>query len=223
MGKRIELKTGVLQANDMMATANRKLFAQRSVLVVNIMSSPGAGKTTILEKTILELKPRMTMAVIEGDLYTDWDARRIESTGVPVYQINTRGGCHLDARMVRDAFERLKLREIDTLFIENVGNLVCPAEFDLGEDFRVVVCTTTEGNDKPWKYPLMFQQARAILLNKMDLLSQTDFNVREFEKALSSINSEAKIFFVSGRTGQGIDEWCRWLEEEVHKKKIACS
>jgi len=219
MGKRIELRTGVLQANDMMAAANRRLFAQYSVLAVNVMSSPGAGKTTVLEKTILELKPRLRIAVIEGDLYTDWDARRIESTGVPVYQINTRGGCHLDARMVREACEHVPLADVDVVLIENVGNLVCPAEFDLGEDFRVVVCTTTEGNDKPWKYPLMFQQAEAVLLNKMDLLPLTDFNVKEFEKALSSINPEAKIFYVSGRTGQGIEEWCSWLQGKVGKRK----
>lgn len=217
--KKINLNSNILSANELLAQKNRSLFAVRGSLVINLMSSPGSGKTTILERTIEVLDDRLKIGVIEGDLYTDQDAQRIEKKGVEVIQINTEGACHLDAGMVGKAFNQLPSSALDIVFIENVGNLVCPAEFDLGEDFQVVVLSTTEGNDKLSKYPLMFHQARAILLNKMDLLPYTDFNLDRFKEELARINPSAAVFLVSGRTGEGIKEWYLWLLEEVKKKK----
>ncbi len=217
--KKINLNSNILSANELLAQKNRSLFAVRGSLVINLMSSPGSGKTTILERTIEVLDDRLKIGVIEGDLYTDQDAQRIEKKGVEVIQINTEGACHLDAGMVGKAFNQLPSSALDIVFIENVGNLVCPAEFDLGEDFQVVVLSTTEGNDKLSKYPLMFHQARAILLNKMDLLPYTDFNLDRFKEDLARINPSATVFPVSGRTGEGIENWYLWLLEEVEKKK----
>lgn len=216
----IRMETNVLGANELLARKNRGVFARQGMLVVNLMSSPGSGKTTLLERSIEHLHDRLRLGVIEGDLYTDQDARRIEQKGVRVVQINTEGACHLDAGMVGRAFERLDAENLDLLFIENVGNLVCPAEFDLGEDFKVVVISTAEGNDKLLKYPLIFREARAILLNKVDLLPFTDFSVERFQRDLAQINPQAPVFSVSGRTGEGIKNWIEWLLEEVNIKKL---
>ncbi|HPF44235.1 MAG TPA: hydrogenase nickel incorporation protein HypB [Syntrophomonadaceae bacterium] len=216
----IKMTTHLLGANELLANKNRRLFEEKGMLVINLMSSPGAGKTTILERTIEMLSGKIRIGVIEGDLYTDQDAVRIGNKGIDVIQINTEGACHLDAGMVGKAFEQLPNSELDLLFIENVGNLVCPAEFDLGEDYRAVVLSTVEGNDKPMKYPLIFHQARAVLLNKTDLLPYTDFDLDRFREDLVRINPSAEVFEVSGRTGEGIEDWLQWLLEEVKKKQL---
>ena len=214
----IRMEASILGANDLLARRNRGIFARQGTLVVNLMSSPGSGKTTVLERSIDHLHDRLRLGVIEGDLYTDQDARRIEKKGVPVKQINTQGACHLDAGMVGEAFASIG-ENLDLLFIENVGNLVCPAEFDLGEDFKAVVISTTEGDDKPSKYPLVFREARVVLLNKIDLLPFTDFSVEQFREDMVKINPQAPVFMVSGRTGEGFEEWIAWLLEEVRNKR----
>ncbi|MGI6435739.1 MAG: hydrogenase nickel incorporation protein HypB [Syntrophomonadaceae bacterium] len=218
----IQMQTRILGANDLLAVRNRRMFSEAGTLVVNLMSSPGSGKTTLLERTIEGLKGRLQLGVIEGDLYTDQDAQRIENKGVDVVQINTAGTCHLDAAMVEGAWQKLNRKSMQLLVIENVGNLVCPAEFDLGEDFKVVVLSTSEGNDKVCKYPLVFMEARAVVLNKIDLLPYTDFDIARFTSDLNEVNPHAKLFMVSGRTGDGIEKWNEWLMEEVEKKKPSC-
>ncbi len=216
----VKMESNLLGANELLARKNRSLFAGQGLLVVNLMSSPGSGKTTILERSIDFLDGQVKMGVIEGDLYTDQDAQRIEKKGVQVIQINTEGACHLDAGMVGNAFGQLPSGDKDIIFIENVGNLVCPAEFDLGEDFRAVVISTTEGNDKPLKYPFIFRQAGVILLNKIDLLPYTDFSLDKFREDLDRLNRSAPVFTVSGRTGEGIEKWTEWLMGKVNSKKI---
>jgi hydrogenase nickel incorporation protein HypB len=213
------MESKILGANELLARKNRSSFTKQGLLAVNLMSSPGSGKTTILEKTIDYVGSKLKMGVIEGDLYTDQDAQRIEKKGVQVIQINTEGACHLDAGMVGNAFQKLSTADLDMIFIENVGNLVCPAEFDLGEDFRAVVISITEGNDKPHKYPLIFREARVILVNKIDLLPYTDFSLDKFMDDIAQINPSATVFMVSGRTGEGIENWTEWLLGEVTKKK----
>ena len=215
----INMESNLLGANELLARRNRNTFSEQGLLVINLMSSPGSGKTTILERSIEFLAGRLQMGVIEGDLYTDQDAQRIEKKGVQVIQINTEGACHLDAGMVGSAYQKLSTGDLDLVFIENVGNLVCPAEFDLGEDFRTVVISTTEGNDKPRKYPLIFHEARVILVNKIDLLPYTDFSLDKFKEDIAQINPSATVFMVSGRTGEGIEAWIEWLLEEVKKKR----
>ncbi|NLN86727.1 MAG: hydrogenase nickel incorporation protein HypB [Syntrophomonadaceae bacterium] len=214
----INMETHLLGANELLAKRNRSFFKGRKVLVINLMSSPGSGKTTILERTIETLGGQIRLGVIEGDLYTDQDAKRIEKKGVKVIQINTEGACHLDASMVGTAYSRLPADDLELIIIENVGNLVCPAEFDLGEDFTAVVISTTEGNDKLHKYPLIFRQAKAVLLNKMDLLPYTDFNLDRFREDLAQINPSAMVFMISGRNGEGIENWTQWVFGEVRKK-----
>lgn len=215
----IKLGSNILGANEFMARQNRILFDKQGLLVINLMSSPGSGKTTILERTIENLRDQLKMGVIEGDLYTDQDAQRIEEKGVPVVQINTEGACHLDAGMVGRAYQDLLAADLDLIVIENVGNLVCPAEFDLGEDYKVAVISVTEGHDKPLKYPLIFHQAAAILVNKIDLLPYTDFSLDKFREDVAGINSQAPIFLISARTGEGMADWCRWLVEGVQKRR----
>lgn len=217
--REVRLEKNILGANEMLARRNRAAFNQQNLLVINLMSSPGSGKTTILERTIETLGGKLRLGVIEGDLYTDQDAQRIENKGAPVVQINTEGACHLDASMVGRAYEQLKSLPLDVVFIENVGNLVCPAEFDLGEDLRAVVVSVAEGHDKITKYPLIFREAAVILVNKIDLLPYTDFSLDKFNSDIRSINPWAPVFQVSGRTGEGIQEWCEWLAGEVLKKR----
>lgn len=216
---KVRLEHNILGANELLARKNRNIFSAQDLLVINLMSSPGSGKTTILEKTIDSLNGKLKLGVIEGDLYTDQDAQRIEKKGVRVVQINTEGACHLDAGMVDKAFQELPGDNLDLLFIENVGNLVCPAEFDLGEDLKAVVISTTEGNDKVTKYPLIFREAGVIVLNKIDLLPYTDFSLERFREDLAQINPLAPVFLVSGRTGEGISEWNEWLLREVSAKR----
>ncbi len=220
---KVRLAAPVLQQNDEAARENRELFRERGIFVLNLMSSPGSGKTSSLERTIEQLPKGLQLAVIEGDIYTTRDAERIEARGIPVVQINTAGACHLDARMIRPALEDFDLENVDLLIVENVGNLVCPAEFDLGEDARAVVLSVAEGNDKPMKYPLIFRLARAALINKIDLLPYTDCDMAELERDLSLINPELKLFQVSARTGQGFAPWMEWLAEQVQAKRAAAA
>lgn len=211
----------ILRANDQVARENRERL--RDILTVNLISSPGAGKTTLLEKTLAGLKDRLRMAVLEGDIYTTRDAERIAGQGVDVVQINTQGLCHLDANMVSRALDQVDLEAVDLLFIENVGNLVCPAEFDLGEDCKVALLSVAEGGDKPAKYPLVFQQSRAAVINKADLLALSDFDLPAVQDELKAINPDLEIFVLSARTGEGMEAWLTWLQEEVRRKNGARS
>ena len=213
-GGRIAIETDILAKNDRLAAANRRLFAARGIFALNLVSSPGAGKTTLLERTLRDLHGKIRPAVIEGDLQTDNDARRIAATGVPVQQINTGAGCHLDAHMVGHAMEELPLADIDLLFIENVGNLVCPAAFDLGEAHKVVVLSVTEGEDKPLKYPQMFHAADIMLLNKVDLLPYLDFDLEKCLAMARRVSPGIRIFQLSAKSGAGMAEWYAWLQGE---------
>ena len=203
----------ILGANDEIAVLNRKMFADYRVVVMNLMGSPGSGKTTLLEKTLAHISDKIKVAVIEGDLFTAKDAERIENQAknVQIIQINTAGGCHLDANMIKNACASLNLAEIDFLIVENVGNLVCPAEFDLGENFKAVVLSITEGDDKPLKYPLIFKESEVTLLNKVDLLPFTNFNLQSAREDLITLHPTIKIFETSCTTGAGLDNWCDWL------------
>jgi hydrogenase nickel incorporation protein HypB len=200
-----------LGANDQIAQKNRQLFDSSKVFVVNVMASPGAGKTSLIMETIKRLKGKVRMGVVEGDISSSLDAEAIGREDIPVVQINTGGECHLDAGMTASALGGLPLNNIELLLIENVGNLVCPAEFKIGEDIRILISSTPEGDDKPYKYPLMFHETDIVLINKVDLLPYVKFDVDAFTKAIKGINRRAKIFPVSCTTGQGIDDWIDWL------------
>lgn len=208
---KIKVTTKILDANERIAEENKKMFKDSGVYVINLMSSPGAGKTSLLEKTIIALKDKIKVGVIEGDITGTNDAERIDRLGVPVVQINTEGACHLDANMIADAAKDLPLKEIDLLFIENVGNLVCPAEFKVGEDIKVMILSLTEGDDKPLKYPLMFQESSVLIINKVDLKDLLDVSIDKIKKDAQFLNPKIKIFEVSCKTGQGIEEWTNWL------------
>jgi hydrogenase nickel incorporation protein HypB len=212
------VETDILAKNDRLARGNRALLAASGVFALNLVSSPGSGKTTILERTLRELGGRLSCAVIEGDQQTDHDAERIAATGVPVRQINTGAGCHLDAHMVCHAMEHFDLGSLDLLFIENVGNLVCPAAFDLGEHHKVAVLSVTEGEDKPLKYPHMFRAADIMLLNKVDLLPHVDFDSARCMEMARRVNPAITIFPVSSRTGEGMEAWYGWLERNLRPK-----
>lgn len=212
---KVKVVTRILEANERIAAENRRLFDESGVYVINLMSAPGAGKTSLLETTIKELNGKIKTAVIEGDIAGTADAERIGSLGVPVIQINTGGACHLDANMINEVLESLPLKETDLLFVENVGNLVCPAEFNIGEDMKAMVLSITEGDDKPLKYPLMFQESSALILNKIDLLPYTNASIEKIRKDAMSLNTSLKIFEVSCKTGKGIAEWAEWLTEKV--------
>ena len=216
----IKVVTNILQTNDELTAKNKSLLNEKGIYVVNLMSSPGSGKTSLLELIISKLKNDIGIAVIEGDIYTTKDAQRIEAQGVPVVQINTGGACHLDGEMIRGALNSLPLDKIDLLVIENVGNLVCPAEFEIGEDIKICVLSTTEGNDKPLKYPLMFEKSGVVILNKLDLIEFTNFNKEEFYKDVESLNANAEIFETSCVKNQGIDEICSWLITKIQNKKM---
>jgi len=211
----ITIERKVLEKNDELATQIRNKFKDNNTFVINIVSSPGSGKTSILERTIEVLKSKIKLAVIEGDVQTDFDAKRVEKYNVPVVQIVTNGGCHLDAKLVKDALENIDLKGIKFLVIENVGNLVCPAGYDLGEDYKVVVLSTTEGDDKPLKYPKMFINSSILIINKIDLLPYVNCNVKELRENALKINPNLKIFETSCTTGEGIKEWCSWILENI--------
>ncbi len=212
---KVKLVTNILEANDRIAAENKKIFHEADVYVMNIMSAPGAGKTSLIEKTIKGLNGKLKVGVIEGDIAGTDDAQRIESLGIPVVQINTGGACHLDANMISEVIADFPLKDLDLLIIENVGNLVCPAEFKVGEDMKVMLLSIAEGHDKPLKYPLMFQESSALVLNKIDLLPYTDADIGKIKKDSLSLNANLKIFEVSCRTGEGINEWTKWLQSLV--------
>ena len=210
---KVKVVANILEANDRIAAENRKKFEEAGVFVMNVMSGPGAGKTSLLERTIQELSGKIKIGVIEGDIAGADDAERIDKLGIPVVQINTGGGCHLDANMITDVLEDLPpLKDLDLLIIENVGNLVCPAEFKLGEDMKVMLLSLAEGHDKPLKYPLMFQESSALILNKIDLLPYTDADIGKMKRDSLSLNPNLKIFEVSCKTGKGITEWTNWVQ-----------
>lgn len=211
----VKVMKNILGENDKIAEENRAIFREKNVIVVNLMGSPGSGKTTLLEKTLEKISGKIRVAVIEGDLFTARDAERIERLNVPVIQINTAGGCHLDAAMVKRAAESLNLDEIDLLIVENVGNLVCPAEFDVGENFKATVLSITEGDDKPLKYPLIFKESAVVMLNKIDLLPYTNFSVENAREDLSTIHPGVEIIETSCTSGVGLDAWADWLIGKV--------
>ena len=208
---KVKVVTRILEANDRIAEENRKRFKQAGVYVVNLMGAPGAGKTTLLERTIKALKPHMKIGVIEGDIVGSDDAERIGALDVPVVQINTGGACHLDANMISEVLDELPLDELDMLIIENVGNLVCPAEFKVGEDRKMMVLSVAEGHDKPLKYPLMFRESSALVLNKVDLLPYINTDMNKVRNDSLALNPMLRIFEVSCATGAGIDQWAQWL------------
>lgn len=215
----IPVVRNVLEANDRMAARLRGEFKRCGVLALNLISSPGSGKTSLLERTLRDLGAEFRMAVIEGDPQTDNDARRVAATGAAAVQINTDGGCHLDSNMVLAALEALDLEHLDILFIENVGNLVCPVEFDCGEDAKVALLSVTEGDDKPEKYPQLFRLARALVLNKADLLPYVDFDMENAARRARALNGDLAIFELSCRNGQGMESWYAWLREMSWRKK----
>ncbi|MGD0016273.1 MAG: hydrogenase nickel incorporation protein HypB [Verrucomicrobiia bacterium] len=208
----IKVLKNVLEANDKLATRIRDQLAAKKITAINLISAPGAGKTSLLEKTIPLLSHRYRIGVLEGDIATTRDADRIAKLGVPVVQLLTGGACHLEAPLVQRGLGELDLDALDLLFIENVGNIACPAEFDLGENAKVGILSVTEGHDKPGKYPLLFHEISALVLNKMDLLPYTDFDYGKFLSDFRKLNADAPVFQVSCRTGQGIEEWAHWLE-----------
>ena len=211
----ITIERKILEKNDEIAKQNRELFKEKNIFCINIVSSPGSGKTSLLERTIEILKSKINIAVIEGDVQTDFDAKRVEKYDVPVVQIVTNGACHLEAKLVSDALSNIELKYIKFLVIENVGNLVCPAGYDLGEDMKVVLLSTTEGDDKPLKYPKMFINASVLVINKIDLLQYVNCKIEELKKNALKINPDLKIFEVSCTTGKGIDNWCNWIVEKI--------
>jgi hydrogenase nickel incorporation protein HypB len=215
----IPVVRNILEANARIAADLKDFFAKKGILVLNLMSSPGAGKTTVLERTLSALAPEMRMAVVEGDLQTDNDARRVAATGAQAVQINTEGGCHLTSSQVQEAIKSLDLEGLDILFIENVGNLVCPAEFDVGEDFKITLLSVAEGDDKPEKYPLMFHISAALLLNKVDLLPYVDFDLERASRHARVLNECIEVFPVSARSGEGLDAWYDWLRRRLADKR----
>ena len=210
---KVALNTNVLTNNNMAAQFNRELFMNSKTLVINLMSSPGAGKTTLLEETVKALSHKYRIGVIEGDLATEKDAERIRQHGAKAVQINTHGGCHLDARMIAATLPEFDLDEFDILFIENVGNLVCPSGYDLGQHHKIAVLSVPEGNDKIPKYPQMFMRTELVLLNKVDLLPYLDFDVDMAIEDLKGINPQSKLLQVSATTQQGMDQWYSWIEK----------
>ncbi len=221
-GREIKVVRRVLDTNDLLAARNRERFSAHGIFVLNMMSSPGSGKTTILQKTLAALMPELRCAVIVGDICTTQDADRLALSGAPVVQINTDafgGDCHLAAHVIEKALDGIDLHAIDLLIVENIGNLVCPAEFDIGEDQRVVVLSVAEGEDKPAKYPLMFRVCDAALLNKIDLLPYLDYDKDRTLESIQSIHPGMPVFELSAKSGTGFDAWLDWLRGQVRQKK----
>ncbi len=218
---KISVVKNILEANDRIAEQNRGLFDEHSLTVMNLMSSPGAGKTSLLERTIQALKEDISVGVIEGDIQSSQDAERIARMEIPVVQINTGGACHLDGNMIRDTFDEFDLAALDLLVVENVGNLVCPAEFKVGEDFKAMILSVTEGDDKPAKYPLMFHESSVLLINKIDLLPYVDCTVERIREEALKINPHMTIFEISCKTGDGLEAWYEWLKQQVRSRKKA--
>lgn len=212
---KIKVLKDILGANEQIAQKNRELLDSKGIFAIDIMSSPGAGKTSLILQTIRKLQGKIKVGVIEGDISSNWDAEIVAKEDVPVIQINTGGECHLDANMIQSALNNLPLQDIKLLIIENVGNLVCPAEFALGEHKKVMISSTPEGDDKPHKYPLMFHEVDALLINKVDLLPYVKFDIDVFSKVVKGFNQKVEIFPVSCVTGQGIDQWVSWLTKQM--------
>ena len=215
----LQVETDILQQNNLLAQRNRGWFEAKDILVLNLVSSPGSGKTTLLECTITALKDEILVSVIEGDQQTLTDADRIAATGAPVIQVNTGKGCHLDAQMIRRACDELAPADGSLMMIENVGNLVCPAMFDLGEAAKIVIISVTEGDDKPLKYPTMFAAADLCLINKMDLLPYVEFDVDKCEQAARTVNPRLEFHRVSATTGEGLDQWYSWLKNRLRSRR----
>jgi len=213
-GREIEVELDVMQKNNLLAERNRGYFEAKNIVALNLVSSPGSGKTTLLERTITELKEEISISVIEGDQQTFQDANRIQALNTPVIQVNTGNGCHLDANMINQAVKKLDIAERTLLMIENVGNLVCPALFDLGESRKVVIISVTEGDDKPIKYPTMFDVSDICIINKTDLLPYVDFDVEKCKDYALKVNPNLQFFTLSAKTGEGFDSWIQWLKEQ---------
>jgi len=211
----IEVLEGVFDANEIIARENRALLDENGTFMMNLMASPGAGKTSFIMRTLEGVKGSLKSAVIEGDIAGKVDSEKIAATGVAAIQINTGGSCHLEAKQVNRALIRLDLEGVDLVIVENVGNLVCPAEFKLGEDLKVMILSVAEGDDKPLKYPLMFSESHVLIVNKIDLIPHTDFNMERLEETVRKMNPSVELFKVSCRTGEGLDGWTTWLEGRV--------
>ena len=216
---KISVVKNILEANDRIAQENRAIFDENGLMVFNLMSSPGAGKTSLLEKTIDALKNEVRISVIEGDIQSSQDAERIAQKDVPVVQINTGGACHLDANMIRDTFDKFNFQDLDLMVVENVGNLVCPAEFKVGEDFKVMILSLPEGEDKPSKYPLMFHESSVLLINKIDLLPYLGCDIELMKSRALKINPDLNVFEISCKTGEGLEEWYAWLKKQLKAKR----
>jgi len=211
----IKIMKNILDRNQNRANEVRELLRMKKVLMVNIISSPGAGKTTILERTCEELARRFRIGIIEGDVTTDRDAQRLKKYDIPIVVINTEGGCHLDSHSISKVLGSFDPDSLDVLFVENVGNLICPSQFDLGETFKLAVVSTTEGDDKIGKYPMLFREAKAVILNKIDLIPYTNFNYARFDADIRKINGKILQFKVSCTSGNGLEGWYRWIEEQI--------
>ncbi len=220
MNKRVQVGKKILSANEEYAQRNRQLLSQQKKVCLNMISSPGSGKTSILARTVGELKDKMGIGVIEGDIQTELDAERIRTAGAVAVQINTEGACHLSAAQVNTALHKLPLEKLDLIIIENVGNLVCPSAFELGEDGKIAVLSVAEGDDKPVKYPALFSKSKVLLINKIDLLDSgalVDFDVDKVKADARKLNEQIEIFCISAKTGKGMNDWYDWL---VHVAKI---
>jgi len=211
----------VLEANEFLAGDIRRLLAEKKTVMFNLISSPGSGKTTILEKTIPLLSSKYKIGIIEGDVETERDAQRLQRFDLPMVLINTHGACHLDSETVLSALQEMPLDDLDIIFVENVGNLVCPAEFDIGENGKIAVLSTPEGDDKPQKYPLLFRECKLVLLNKIDLLSVVNFSLSDFCEDLSTLNGSIPILEMAATSGMGVDEWLQWIEQAVQEEREA--
>lgn len=216
---KVEIEQRILAANDELAAANRARFAEHGVFVLDLMASPGAGKTSTILATIDALRDRYAIAVIEGDIASKVDAEKVRAHGIPAVQINTGGACHLESAMIRRAVDTLDLDSLDLIIIENVGNLVCPSDFDLGESAKVMILSVPEGHDKPQKYPNIFQVSEAVILNKCDTMPVFDFNEAEFTSVVRSLNGQAPIFPISATKGDGVAEWAEWLAGRIEGAK----
>lgn len=205
----------ILDRNQNKANEVRTLLASKKIVMVNIISSPGAGKTTLLERTCEKLGTKFKLGVIEGDITTDRDAQRLVKYDIPIVVINTEGGCHLDSNSISKVLDSFDLDNLDILFVENVGNLICPSQFDLGETFKLAIVSTTEGDDKPAKYPMLFRESRAVILNKIDLMPYTNFNYKSFRDDLTKINATVPLMEVSLTRGDGLDKWYEWITEQI--------
>lgn len=211
----IRIMKNILDRNQNKASEVRNLLALKKTVMVNIISSPGAGKTTLLERTCEYFKGKLKIGVIEGDITTDRDAQRLKKYEIPIVVINTEGGCHLDSHSISKVLDSFDLDDLDMLFVENVGNLICPSQFDLGETFKLAVVSTAEGDDKPAKYPMLFRESRAVILNKVDLIPYTNFNYDSFRSDLANINAMVPLFELSCTRGDGLEMWYKWISEQI--------